>query len=177
MRWLFTAPGDNAFLVHPSVSSGRGDQAKAPDISGASDQSLSSRVTNERRGKDLSKSIFGRCFHFGLDWLAWRSSFRSCFDWRLSCDGCYPRLNYYHATVHALPEHPIGLGVMRDYSLACSLRSRYSRCVWTSLYLRITRSISPAPSRLESRYFQCNGLLATRRSKNSTIVCIEHSTA
>ncbi len=47
MRWLFTAPGDNAFLVHPSVSSGRGDQAKAPHISVASDQSLSSRVTNE----------------------------------------------------------------------------------------------------------------------------------
>src|SRR5437773_5904427 len=33
---------------------------------------LSHQELPMKKEKDLSKSIFARCFHFGLDWLAWR---------------------------------------------------------------------------------------------------------
>jgi hypothetical protein len=89
------------------------DEATKPQlrtVSVASDQSLSSRVINEE-GKG-PEQIYLRNIFFTPGWTGWDGVLLSdpAIDWRLSCEGSYPRLNYYHATVRALPDHPTGLG-------------------------------------------------------------------
>ena len=67
-----------------------------------------------KKEKDLSKSISGTYFHSKLELAGMRSSIRFCYLLAVGLRGFLSRLNYYHANVHALPDHPTGLGVMRD---------------------------------------------------------------
>jgi hypothetical protein len=68
-----------------------------------------------KKEKDLSKSISGTYFSLRVG-LAGTGVLLSdpAMHWRLCCEGSYSRLNYYHANVRALPDHPTGLWVMRD---------------------------------------------------------------
>jgi hypothetical protein len=83
-------------------------------VSVTSDQSLSSRLTNEE-GKGPEQIYLRNMFSLQVG-IGRRGVLLSdpAMDWRLYCEGSYPRLNYYHANVHALPDHPTGLGVRCD---------------------------------------------------------------